>query len=404
MKNPVLPENIVQIINELNKNGFEAFAVGGCVRDIILGKTPDDYDVTTNARPEEIKKVFSHLKTIDTGIKHGTVTVVNGGSFVEVTTYRIDGEYKDNRRPEKVTFSKKLADDLSRRDFTINALAYNDDLGFVDCFGGKKDIENKIIRCVGNSEKRFNEDALRILRAIRFSSVLGFSLETETEKAVHRFSSLLCNISKERILSEFKKLLCGDDSLRVLISFRDVMELILPPLKKLSDEQYRISANMAASVMGDFSLKLSALMYFAPLDEVSPALKDLRCDKETIASVDRILSCREASLVDSEKKALLLLYSYDKNILSYLELKHICAGICNNNPEAVLREIEFIQKALQSKKAYKISHLDINGNDLIENNLAMGSDIGRLLEEILMDVIFERVENNKADILKHLEK
>lgn len=405
MKTLALPEKVIKFINALNESGFEAFAVGGCVRDMILGKTPEDYDITTNALPEETKKVFSSLKTVDTGIKHGTVMVIDEGFSVEITTYRVDGEYKDNRHPVNVTFSKKLKDDLSRRDFTMNALAFNRMTGVVDCFGGLDDIKNKIIRTVGKSVDRFNEDALRILRAVRFSSVLGFELDEETKAAVHKYAHLLCNISKERIFSEFKKLLCAANVGTVLAEYRDVAEIIIPALSKLSKEEYKISAEMTKAADCDFVSRFSAFLFFIPTDEACSALKNLKCDKATIANVRSILSCRDISYIDSEESALLCLKVCDKEIIKFLNLKLLYNTVCNNIDfkKETLRQIEYIEKALGSKRAYKISQLDISGNDLIENSIAKGPDIGDMLDKILLDVISGRVENNRTDILNHLK-
>src|SRR3712207_6462366 len=193
------------IINKIEECGFEAFVVGGCVRDSILGVVPHDWDITTNATPDDIMNIFD--KTIPTGVKHGTVTVMYEDKEYEVTTYRIDGEYLDFRRPESVTFTDSLTEDLARRDFTINAMAYSPRVGFVDKFGGLKDIGRKIIRCVGDPELRFNEDALRMVRAIRFSAQLGFRIDVHTQKSIERNQSKIASVSAERINIEFEKII-----------------------------------------------------------------------------------------------------------------------------------------------------------------------------------------------------
>ena len=210
-----LPKKVNTIIETIRAAGHEAYAVGGCVRDSILGRIPDDWDITTSARPEEIKTLFRH--TIDTGIEHGTVTVTLEKEGFEVTTYRIDGEYEDCRHPKEVMFTDKLTEDLKRRDFTINAMAYNDSRGLVDIFGGKKDLQQGIIRCVGDARERFTEDALRILRAIRFSAQLGYKIEEKTREAIEELASSLKYISAERIQAEFIKLLLSPhpDYLRI---------------------------------------------------------------------------------------------------------------------------------------------------------------------------------------------
>lgn len=200
-----LPEKVRIIINVLQKHGYEAYAVGGCVRDSILGRVPDDWDITTSATPLETKALFS--RTFDTGIEHGTITVLLDKEAFEVTTYRVDGEYEDSRHPKEVTFTRSLKEDLLRRDFTINAMAYNDTEGLIDIFGGIEDLNNKTIRCVGNAEERFSEDALRILRAVRFAAQLGFEIEEETQEGIRKLAPTLANISAERIQVELIKML-----------------------------------------------------------------------------------------------------------------------------------------------------------------------------------------------------
>ena len=204
-----LPENVKKIIDELENAGYEAYAVGGCVRDSILGRIPNDWDITTSAKPEEVKKIFK--RTVDTGLKHGTVTVLMGKETYEVTTYRIDGEYEDSRHPKSVEFTSNLKEDLLRRDFTINAMAYNDTSGLVDIFGGMEDIEKKTIRCVGVAKERFTEDALRLLRAIRFAAQLGYTIEEETYEAIRELAPTLGKISAERIQAELNKTIVSDN-------------------------------------------------------------------------------------------------------------------------------------------------------------------------------------------------
>ena len=200
-----VPADAEQIIEKLNEHGFEAYVVGGCVRDSLLGKEPEDWDITTSAKPEEVKAIFS--RTIDTGIQHGTVTVMLNRQGYEVTTYRVDGEYEDGRHPKSVDFTTSLLEDLKRRDFTINAMAYNGREGLVDAFGGMEDLENRVIRCVGSAVNRFTEDALRILRAVRFSAQLDFRIEDETYEAISLIAPNLEKVSKERIATELTKLL-----------------------------------------------------------------------------------------------------------------------------------------------------------------------------------------------------
>lgn len=218
MINIDVPKNVKLIINILEKNGFEAFAVGGCVRDAVLGRTPNDWDITTSAMPEDVKRIFN--KTIDTGLIHGTVTVMIEKTGYEVTTYRIDGEYEDGRHPKKVEFTGNLTKDLERRDFTINAMAYNDRCGIVDEFNGIKDLKDKVIKCVGIPQHRFNEDALRILRAVRFAAALDFDIEENTKEAIIELAPNLNKISKERIQVEFEKLLMSNHPEKIELAYK----------------------------------------------------------------------------------------------------------------------------------------------------------------------------------------
>ena len=222
-----LPEKVQQIIKTLQSCGYEAYAVGGCVRDSLLGRTPGDWDITTSALPEETKALFE--RTFDTGIEHGTITVLLGKEGFEVTTYRIDGKYEDSRHPSEVTFTRCLSEDLLRRDFTINAMAYNDEDGIVDMFGGMEDLEKKIIRCVGDAEARFEEDALRIMRAVRFSAQLGFEIEEQTQQAIRHLAMNLKNISAERIQVELIKLLTSPHPEQIRLAYElGITKVMLP--------------------------------------------------------------------------------------------------------------------------------------------------------------------------------
>jgi len=226
-----IPEKINNIINIYEQNGFEAYCVGGSIRDSVMGIEIGDWDITTSALPQETKELFKDEKIIETGIKHGTVSIIKDHEAVEVTTFRIDGEYSDNRHPEQVSFTRNLSEDLKRRDFTVNALAYSHRTGLVDLYGGLSDIEEKIIRTVGNAEDRFNEDGLRIMRALRFAATLGFTIEEETKKAIHKQKDLLKNISVERISVELTKLLMGNNAFNILMDFPDVFSVLIPEIE-----------------------------------------------------------------------------------------------------------------------------------------------------------------------------
>ena len=265
-----LPKHVKYIIETLEQNGYEAYAVGGCVRDSILGREPNDWDITTSADPYEVKKLFSH--TIDTGLQHGTVTIMLEHVGYEVTTYRIDGDYEDSRHPKEVTFTKSLEEDLKRRDFTVNAMAYNDRDGLIDLFQGMDDIQKKVIRCVGNAEERFTEDALRIMRAIRFSAQFGYEIEPETKKAIVKLAPNLKNISAERIREELIKLLVSDHPDYIRIAYETgITAQILPELdvcmetkQNTPHHMYTVGEHIIHSltnVPGDKVLRLAMLMH-----------------------------------------------------------------------------------------------------------------------------------------------
>ena len=231
----LLNQNITDIMKVFASNGFEVFLVGGCVRDMIMGLVPHDYDFTTNARPEQVHDIFRDHKIIDTGIKHGTVTLVYNGEAYEITTYRKETEYDDHRHPASITYSESVYEDLVRRDFTVNAMAYNPESGLIDYFDGIKDIENKIIRCVGDPNERFNEDALRILRAIRFATRFDFAIEEKTEEALVNNKELLKYISLERITSEFNEIICSDKAAEYIDRYRDVIAVFMPEISIMFD-------------------------------------------------------------------------------------------------------------------------------------------------------------------------
>ena len=235
-----LPDKVKKIIETIESGGYEAYAVGGCVRDSILGRVPEDWDITTSASPQEIKNLFR--RTVDTGIQHGTVTVIMEREGFEVTTYRIDGEYEDSRHPKEVTFTSNLTEDLKRRDFTINAMAYNDREGLVDAFGGIKDMKARLVRCVGNPRERFGEDALRMMRAVRFSAQLGYGMEEGTKAAVKEMAENLRNISAERIQTELVKLLTSPrpEDLRICYE-TGITRVILPEFDRCMETEDRKS-------------------------------------------------------------------------------------------------------------------------------------------------------------------
>ncbi|MBQ5841079.1 MAG: HD domain-containing protein, partial [Clostridia bacterium] len=334
-----LPSPVVQALSILKMAGFEAYVVGGCVRDTMLGKQPMDWDITTSALPEQILSAFAEYKTVPTGIQHGTVTVIVENTPLEVTTYRIDGEYADSRHPNEVFFTSSLQEDLRRRDFTINAMAYHPEKGLVDCFSGAADLAAQKITCVGDPACRFTEDALRILRALRFSAVLGFSIEKVTADTIHKLAPLLRRVSAERIADELKKLLVGEHVRQVLLDFADVFCVILPELQPLIGLRqdnpyhhltvYEHTVETVAAIKNDLPLRLTMLFHdvgkpacytrdasgidhFRGHPAISTAIAEramerLRLDNATISAVKVLIMHHDdsLSLLDKQLKRLL---------------------------------------------------------------------------------------------------
>ena len=228
-----IPQKAKIIFELLEKSGYECFLVGGCVRDMLMGKVPHDIDITTDATPDEIKEVFKGYHTLDIGAKHGTITVILEGEPIEITTYRRESTYTDGRHPDSVTFTQNITDDLSRRDFTCNAIAYSPTIGIVDPFDGQSDIKSKTLRCVGTPAERFKEDSLRILRGLRFASVLGFTIDSATEKAMYSCRELINIVSPERIFTEISKLICGKNAGTILAEYSDILAVALPEIKDM---------------------------------------------------------------------------------------------------------------------------------------------------------------------------
>ena len=270
----ILPNKIISLIDRLYRGGYRGYAVGGCVRDMLMGKEPHDFDITTDAFPSETCECFADCEVILTGLKHGTVTVVYEGENIEITTFRADGEYLDNRHPSEVTFVRNIADDLSRRDFTVNAMAYNPAIGLVDMFDGISDIEKKIIRCVGVPDERFNEDGLRILRALRFASVLGFEIEENTAESLVRNRKLLHNISVERIYAEFTKLLLGEGAVKMMRDFYSV-------ISEIFGEIPTENINAVERCPKDHAVRYAALFSHLDKDEALKKMRGLKTDNET---------------------------------------------------------------------------------------------------------------------------
>lgn len=414
-----IPNDVNYILNKFYENGFEAFIVGGCVRDNLLNRTPGDYDITTNALPEQIMSLFD--KTIPTGIKHGTITVILNDIPYEVTTYRIDGEYLDNRRPDEVIFVSNIKEDLSRRDFTINALAYSPYFGFKDFFNGEEDLKNKLIKCVGAPDKRFNEDALRMLRAIRFSCQLNFKVDDETLNSIKRNYKLIKNISVERIRDELTKILLSNKPSLGLTMLKEIgIESLISPeftnIKELSNydlyDDVHDNFTLVDMVPNSLHIRLSSLFYklhnFEYSDKLCESiLKKLRYDNNTIKATCTLV--RELKNIpytpDRVKLKKLITRTSIDLILDLLTLEK---SYLNFKDEYSSEQIDIIQAHIEdiliSGEPLTIKDLAIDGKTLInELNLKPSKDIGIILEKILEKVLKDPSLNDKS-ILINLAK
>ena len=381
-----IPKEIQFIIDTLVKNGFEAYLVGGCVRDMLMGIPPHDYDITTSAPPETIISLFK--KTVPTGIKHGTVTVINGGIAAEVTTYRADGEYADHRRPETVTFVKSLKEDLARRDFTVNAIAYNEKEGIKDFFGGIEDINKKILRAVGDPEKRFCEDALRILRLFRFASVLGFAPEKGTLKAALKCAPLLESISAERISSELRKAVNGKNP-AALKPLTDIGRLQFIGIK--SPDYLKIIPLQSEE------LALFSFLYSAT-DDLMSALNFLKPSNKEKRLYENILTLLSLPFPQSKEEIKEMLFKTDPiSVEKYLYFKSSYFGWDTENAQSMLREI------LENGEPYRISDLKISGKNLINMGIS-GEKIGETLEYLRKSVVYNPEQNKKSVLLQKSEE
>lgn len=438
-----LPKNAEKIIALLYEKGYKAYAVGGCVRDFLLGKACDDVDIATSALPGEVERILNDesIKVFETGLKHGTVTAVMNGEHYEITTFRKDGDYKDSRRPETVDFVTDIADDLSRRDFTVNAMAYNHSEGIVDLFGGSVDLNNRIIRAVGDPDKRFNEDALRIMRALRFSSVLGFAIEENTKKAIFDNMHLLNNISPERIFTELTKLLVGDNALSVLNEYRQVIGVIIPELKPCFDcEQnnpwhvYNVYGHIIRAVAyapKDMLIRLTMLLHdigkpqvkftdekgkdhfkmHAPVgaEIAKTVLKRFKVSNEIYDKVTTLIYYHQSvEDVDNIRIKRWLSKIGEDYTRSLLQVR--LADLLAHNPDKIdyeFKKIKELQKELEeivaAGEAFKISDLKINGKDLISLGYE-GKEIGEKLNELLTLVVDDKLENSKENLMEYLKQ
>lgn len=398
-----LPKTVQYILNQLINNNHEAYVVGGCVRDSLMKITPHDWDICTSALPEQVIEVFNEHQVIPTGLEHGTVTVVINEGMFEITTYRIDGEYEDNRHPKNVVYTKNLHKDLLRRDFTINALAYNPTEGVIDIVGGIEDIKNKTIRCVGNAGERFREDALRMLRAIRFATRYSFSIHHNTLFSIFANKKLLKNISAERINSEIVKTLsCDYVSSRNFYLIASCVKQIIPELTDIGIINTSYKAEMSPN---DIYVRLALLFNFEG-EELLEILKRLKFDNDTIKKVCNISKfgryiCFATVQGGFYKHLARILIKELGNKIAILSI-HFAALLQENRYNDIITLIDFVNTEVENNSCCSIAQMQINGNDLIDMGFR-GKEVGDCLNILLEEIMQDKLENNREYLLKRAE-
>lgn len=391
-----LPKAVSYIISQLDKAGYEAYIVGGCVRDYLLGKTPKDWDITTSALPEQVKSVFSH--TYDTGIEHGTVTVLIDKVGYEVTTYRIDGEYKDNRHPESVIFTSKLTGDLARRDFTMNAIAYNPNGGFVDEFDGIGDIKAGIIRAVREPSERFREDALRMMRALRFSAQLGFEIEEKTKQAIEENAHLIKNISMERIRDELLKLLLSDNPLKIYeLKAAGITDYVLPCLSQVLYEQREEITACLDRVEKNITKRLALILHSLDKKSLEGFLRSLRMDNKTLKDIVTLSAYMNTEPDNTPYgiRKIVCDASYEM-AGAVIYMRGIVSGSDTSQPMALLEEI------INNGDCCSMAQLAINGGDLKALGVPNGRTLGDMLKKCLDEVLKNPENNNKQYLIEEV--
>ncbi len=380
------PERIQFVLKRLREAGHVGYVVGGALRNLMLGREVNDWDVTTAATPEKLQEIFADCRYYDAGLKHGTLALILGGEVVEVTTFRVDGEYRDSRHPESVRFTDRIAEDLCRRDFTVNAMAYNDEVGLVDLYGGREDLEARIIRAVGEPERRFSEDALRILRGFRFASALGFSIEEKTLAAMRTCRRGLDVISAERIATELSGILVGEDAGRVvaLMENSGVLERILPGARRGSG---------LAKLPRDFTLRMAYLLRAMTPEEAGQRARSLKLSNADASRVVRLVrsSALDVSTLD-EKGIRRLMAEYDSLTDAVLDLQD-----ARGRDTARVRQI--VAEARERGDCLTIGDLAVRGNDLAALGLR-GTEIGKALSMLLERVMNDPTLNEREKLLE----
>lgn len=436
-----LPRKVVLIIKNLQRHGYDAYAVGGCVRDSILNRKPEDWDITTSAKPEQVKRIFR--RTVDTGIEHGTVTVLIGKDGFEVTTYRVDGLYEDGRHPKEVTFTSRLEEDLKRRDFTINAMAYNDDERLVDAFGGMRDLNYHLIRCVGDPKERFSEDALRILRAVRFSAQLAFPIEPETAEAIKSLAPNLEKISAERIQAELVKLLVSDHPERIQDACElGITKVVLPEWDDMvgvkqntPHHKYDVAAHTVhalQNVKNDKVLRLTMLFHdmgkpvMKTTDEngrdhfkghaiaseqiAKTVMKRLKFDNDTIRKVTKLVAYHDYRMEPTGANVRHAMHEIGAELFPYYLAVRLADTKAQSSYERrgklenIIQIRELYRNALRNKECVTLKDLAVTGTDLINLGIAPGKELGTLLNELLDMVIEDPAWNQKGKLCDYVKE
>lgn len=436
-----LPRKVVLIIKNLQRHGYDAYAVGGCVRDSILNRKPEDWDITTSAKPEQVKRIFR--RTVDTGIEHGTVTVLIGKDGFEVTTYRVDGLYEDGRHPKEVTFTSRLEEDLKRRDFTINAMAYNDDERLVDAFGGMRDLNYHLIRCVGDPKERFSEDALRILRAVRFSAQLAFPIEPETAEAIKSLAPNLEKISAERIQAELVKLLVSDHPERIQNACElGITKVVLPEWDDMvgvkqntPHHKYDVAAHTVhalQNVKNDKVLRLTMLFHdmgkpvMKTTDEngrdhfkghaiaseqiAKTVMKRLKFDNDTIRKVTKLVAYHDYRMEPTGANVRRAMHEIGVELFPYYLAVRLADTKAQSSYERrgklenIIQIRELYRNALRNKECVTLKDLAVTGTDLINLGIAPGKELGTLLNELLDMVIEDPAWNQKGKLCDYVKE
>lgn len=386
------PDHISALIERLTDNGYEAFIVGGSLRDTMLGRTPNDFDIATSALPEQTLSVFKDLRTIPTGLKHGTVTVISEGEPVEITTFRVDGEYKDSRHPDSVSFTSNITEDLSRRDFTVNAMAYNKKCGLVDPFGGREDLDRGIIRAVGEPERRFDEDALRIMRAFRFSAQLGFKIEPSTLAAAEKKREGLANIARERISAEFLRLICSkapSEAIELMIETKTLQYVLgeYTPTR-------RILAGLK-NTAAEPKTRLGIILCDASDEEREIILKGLRLSSKLYSAANTIAREAGKCLCGSDRDARVFIGNCGEHISSVLDAAKAVGSLDPLFAEKV--ELNLSKKVCTTQ-----SKLAVTGSDLIALGIK-GKQIGETMS-LLLERVLDDPNANTSDTLISIAK